>query len=226
MIKKKDPVFWWTWGIFTTGLVLFAVTQMDIFFILIVIAFLMKPTLASVGMLKKYTDERELSINFRSGNIAFFVLMIACVFMAAKLRAENDHAYEMIYMIIVLGLVTKALVYILMAKDFRKTAPKIMITAGILIASFSGMGSIDHGVFSMSFIMNTLPGFIIIGVGILSKFYPRIAAVLIVMMALFISYFIFRRGLGWSSVGTAFIVLTPLIGASYGLWYAVKEKEE
>ena len=226
MFKKKDPIFWWTWSIFTLTLVLFTLTGMDIFLVLIVIAFLLRPTLASVGMIKKYTDERELSINFRSGNLAFFVMMVACVFMAAKLRAEDDHAYEMFYMIIILGMTAKALFYVLMTKNFRETGPKIIITVGLMVAVFSGMGSIQHGLFSMNVLMNSLPGIIIIGIGALSKYYPKVAAIIMLVISISLVTFILMKGITWGQIGTALIIGVPLFSASFGLWKEPKKSSD
>ncbi len=225
-MNRIDPVMWWTWGVFTLSLILFAFTGSDVFLVLVVTAFLLKPTLASAGMLKKYVDEREMSINFRSGNLAFFVMMLACVFMAAILRSQDDNASEMFYMVIIIGIVAKGLLYILMSKNFRETAPKIMITAGILIAAFSGIGVIRHGVFSIDFLMNVLPGTVIIAVGIVSKYYARAGAVSILAIVVFLSLIIFKRGFDWSSAGTALIVVIPLLAASYGLWREIKDEEE
>ncbi|MBU4486718.1 MAG: hypothetical protein KKD38_07290, partial [Candidatus Delongbacteria bacterium] len=119
MFKKKDPIFWWGWGVFALGMILYAVTEMDIFMVTIVIAFLLRPTLASMGLAKKYEDERELSIHFKSGNIAFLVVMIACVFYAAVSKTEKDFTAEMFYTVIIIGLATKGFVYVIMSKNFR-----------------------------------------------------------------------------------------------------------
>ena len=91
---KRDPIFWWASGIFILALVLFALTEIDTYLTLMVLAYLLRPTLASLGMAKKYVDERQMSLNYRSGNIAFFVMMIACVFFSAKLKAENSSLKE------------------------------------------------------------------------------------------------------------------------------------
>jgi len=106
---KKDPIFWWATGIFALALILFAITQNDFFLLtLLVLAYLLRPTLASLGLAKKYVDERQLSLHYRSSNIAFFVMMVACAFLAAKLRAENNHIGEMFYMVMAIGIATAA----------------------------------------------------------------------------------------------------------------------
>ena len=223
MFKKKDPIFWWAWGIFALALILIAITQLDIFLVLVVVAFLLRPTLASLGMTKKYIDERDLSLNFRSGNIAFFVMMVACVFFAAKLKAEDNSIGEMFYMVIMIGLVAKGLAYTLMSKKFREVAPKIIIVVGLLVALFAGMGSIQHGLFSMNVLMNSLPGVVIIGIGVLSKYYPRVAAVVMLLVTIALIIFILMKGITWGQIGTALIVGIPLLSASLGLWLEPKK---
>jgi len=223
---KKEPVFWWSCCIFVAGLILFTVTQYQIFLMLIVAAFLLRPTLASLGMIKKLVDERELSINYRSSNLAFFVVMIGCVFFAAKLESENDHAYEMFYMVIVIGIVAKALFYTLLTNNFRNTGPKIIITVGLFITLFSVLDSLDQGIFSLNFIMNILPGLVLTGLGVISKYYPRAIAVAIFLATVSLIIFIIRNEITWATTGTALIVGVPLLSASLGLWRDPKEKVE
>lgn len=215
---KRDPIFWWASGIFVLSLALFAITQIDTFLALMVVAYLLRPTLASLGLAKKYVDERQMSLNYRSSNIGFFVMMVGCVFFAAKLRAEGDHTGEMFYMVIVLGIVAKALFNVLLSKNFREMAPKIIISVGLLVALFGGMGSIRHGIFSISFLMNILPGLVMTGVGVLSKFYPRASAIVILLLA---AAFIIERMIrdtSWATIGTILIIAVPLLAASWGLW--------
>jgi hypothetical protein len=100
-----------------------------------------------------------------------------------------------------------------------------MITAGILITCFSGAGAFDQGVLSLNFIMNILPGIVIIATGIVSRFYPKAGSIAILIITLYLSYFILRRGVNWSSAGTALLVLVPLLAASFGLWRVIEEKE-
>ena len=104
---KKDPIFWWASGIFVLALALFAITQNQFWLTLMIASYLLRPTLASLGFAKRYVDERQLSISYRSGNIGFAVMIIVCVIFAIKLSAEGNHDFEMFAMAIVIGLAAK-----------------------------------------------------------------------------------------------------------------------
>jgi len=191
---KKNPIFWWASGIFVLGLILYGVTQMDIFLVLPVFAYLLRPTLASFGLAKKYVDERQMSLNYRSSNIAFFVMMIVCTYFAAKLRAEGNSNAEMFYEVIFIGIAAKAVFNVLLKKNFRETAPKIIISVGLLMSLFAAISNIDHGIFSMSFIMNVLPCLLLFGLGITAKYFPRPAAIGILIYAMLLVGFMSRKG--------------------------------
>jgi hypothetical protein len=215
---KKDPIFWWACGIFVLVLALYAVTQYDVILMLIVFAYLLRPTLASLGLVKEHFDERQMSLNYRSSNIAFVVTIIACILMSAKLRAENNAAAEMFFVVIVIGAVAKALFNVLLTKDFREVAPKIIVSVGLFAALFAGMGQISHGIFSLDFFMNILPGLVLIGIGIMSKYVPRIGSILVLLLTL--SFIIWRiiRVEFEDAIGVILIIGVPLLSASYGLW--------
>ena len=223
---KKNPIFWLASTIFVLGLILFAITQNQIFLTFIVAAYLLRPTLASLGIAKKYVDERQLSLSYRSSNIAFFAMMVACVFFAGHLMAKEDHTFEMFLMVIVIGIATKALFNVLLSKNFRGVAPKIIIGVGLLVALFSGMGSIRHGIFSINFLMNALPGLLIAGLGILSKYFPRVIAIVLFFIMIALVIFILRRGIDWATVGTSLIIGVPLLSASLGLWWEPKNTSD
>ncbi len=220
---KKDPIFWWASGIFILSLVLYAITQFDPFLALMIFAYLLRPTLASLGVAKKYVDEREMSLNYRSSNIGFVAMMIACTFFSVKLRLENNDVAEIFFMVMVIGIVVKMLFNVLLTKNFRDIAPKIIISVGLLMALFGGMGSIRHGLFSVPVIMNSLPGLILIGIGVLSKYYPKIAASIIFLLA--VSFVIKRLlvSIDWGNVGTILIITVPLFSAAVGLWIEPKQ---
>jgi len=223
---KRDPIFWCASAIFVLVLALYAITQYDVLLMLIVFAYLLRPTLASLGVARKYVDERQMSLNYRSGNIAFVVTIIACIVMSAKLRAENNAAAEMFFLVIVIGTVAKALFNVLLTKDFREVAPKIIVSAGFFIALFAGISNIDHGIFSLSFIMNVLPGMVLIGIGITSKYFPRIASVLILLLTLFFIIWRFIKVGIEDTIMNILILGVPLLAASYGLWREPKASSD
>lgn len=72
---KRDPIFWWASAIFVLGLILFAVTQDQVWLALGIVSYLLRPTLASLVVAGEYVDERQMSLHYRSGNLAFAVMI-------------------------------------------------------------------------------------------------------------------------------------------------------
>ena len=214
---KKDPIFWWASGIFILALLLFTITQNQFWLALMIGSYLLRPTLASLGVAKRYVDERQLSIHYRSSNIAFVVMIIACIIFAAKLSAEGNPDWEIFNIIIAVGLVVKGLFNVVLAKNLREGATKIIITAGLLITLFMGMNSVEGG-FSVKNLMNLIPGLAIVGLGILSKHFPRSIGVLVFLITVALEFVILSKGLGWAQIGTAIIVGVPLIIAGMCLF--------
>jgi len=211
---KRDPIFWWASGVFVAALVLFAITENQSWLTLMIGSYLLRPTLASLGVGRKKIDERQMTIHYRSGNIAFAVMMIACVIAAVKLEAENNHAFELFAMAIVIGLATKALFNVILVKDYRAAAAKIIISAGLLIALF---GSFEAGSLAGR-LMQTIPGLGIAAVGLLSRKYPRPIGLVIMVATALLLLVILGKGLTWASLGTAAIVGVPLILAALCLF--------
>jgi hypothetical protein len=71
--------------------------------------------------------------------------------------------------------------------------------------------------------MNLIPGLVLVGVGILSKYFPRLTGLLIFLITPFLEFVILRRGLTWAQIGTAFIVGVPFIIAGLCLFSRVQE---
>jgi hypothetical protein len=214
---KKDAIFWWAAGISVLAIVLFAVTQSQFWLALMIVSYLLRPTLASLGVGRRSTDERLLNIHYRSGNVAFAVTIFVCVYFAAKLGAEGNHDFELFAMTIVIGLVTKALFSVIVAHDRRDAASKILIWTGLLVGLFSSFSSFDSGSI-VDIFQSATPGLSIAGVGLLSRFYPRVAAVVILAVAATLLWRILGKGLSWAQVGTAAIVGVPLILAALCLF--------
>jgi len=212
---KKDPIFWWATGIFVLALALFAITQNQFWLALMIGSYLLRPTLASLGVAKHYVDERQLSIQYRSGNIGFAVTIIVCVICAVKLGAENNHDFELFAMAIIVGLAAKALFNVILVTNFREAATKILIGVGLLIALFMSFSSFDNWSLT-KFLMNILPGLAIAGVGLLSKRYPRPIGIVVLVLTALLMIVILRK-ITWGQIATAVIIGVPLIVAGVSL---------
>ncbi len=87
---KKDAIFWWATAIFIMALVLAGIFKNQLFLFLMVGSYLLRPTLASLGLAKNLVDERQMSIQYRSGNIAFVIMIIACIILAVNLCLKDE----------------------------------------------------------------------------------------------------------------------------------------
>jgi hypothetical protein len=213
---KKDPIFWLASAVFFLALLLFAVTKEQLWLFLMIISYMLRPTLASLGAAKRHVDERQMSIYYRSGNIGFAVMIICCVIFAIKLSIENNHDFELFIAAIIIGLAAKALFNVILIKNFRETASRIIIGVGLLVALFA---SFDAGSFT-GIIISILPGLIIAGIGLLAKKYPRIISIVIIVIAIASMIFILTFKKGWGQVVAAAVIGIPLLFAGIGLFQA------
>lgn len=211
---KKDPVFWCATGIFIVAIGLFAATKNQFWLALMIGSYLLRPTLASLGVGKRYVDERQLSIHYRAGNIGFAVMIIVCLICAVGLGAKKNHDFELFIMTVIVGLAARALFNVILVKDIREAASKIIIAAGLLIALFA---SLDAGSF-VGILMNAAPGLAIAAVGLLSKRYPRPVGILVFVLTAILLVVILGKGLRWGQIATAVVVGVPLIVAAVCLF--------
>lgn len=216
---KKDPIFWCATGILVLGFALFAITENQFWVALGIGSYLLRPTLASLGIARKNVDERQMTINYRSGNIGFAVILITCVLYMAKLETEGNHDFELFATAIIVGLIAKALFNVILVKNYREAASKIIISAGLLIALFASMdgGSV------VGALMQAWPGLAIAGVGLLSKKYPRPMGVVIFVLTALLLILIMTVGLQnskslWTQIVVAAVIGVPLILAGICLF--------
>ncbi len=222
---RRDPIFWWATGIFALALLLMAVTRNQLWLVLMIGSYLLRPTLASLGFARRYVDERQMSIHYRSGNIAFAVMIITCIVLAIKLNADGNPSWEMFNIAIIVGLATKALFNVLLVMNLRKAATKIIIAVGLLLTLFVSMGSVDEG-FSLGTFMRVGSMLAIVGVGLLSKKFPRIAGGIMFAITAVLVFFILKKGLTIAQVATALIVGGPLATAAAFLFTRDKSESE
>jgi hypothetical protein len=183
--------------------------------------------MASLGIARPSVDERQMIIHYRSGNIGFAVLLIACVLCMAKLEREGNHAFELFATAIILGLAAKALFNVILVKNYSEAASKIIISAGLLIALFA---SLDGGSI-VGALIQSAPGLVIAGVGWLSKKYPRPMGAIILVLTALMLVMVMTVGLQnskslWGQLAVAAVIGVPLILAGVCLLIGGRGGEE
>lgn len=222
---KKDPIFWWAAGIFVLALVLMAATQDQFWLFLMIGSYLLRPTLASLGLARGYVDERQMSIQYRSGNIGFAAMIITCMILAIKLNADGNSEWEMFLVAIVVGLTARALFNVILVIRPRKAAPKVIIATGLLLTLFVFMESVDSGL-SLETFPRMASMLAIVGVGLLSKKFPRIAGGMTFVITAGLVFVILKKGLTITQAGTALIIGVPLATAAAFLFTRDKSEPE
>ena len=222
---KKDPIFWWAAGIFVLALVLMAATQNQFWLVLMIGSYLLRPTLASLGLARRYVDERQMSIHYRSGNIAFAVMIITCIILAIKLNADGNPEWEMFIVAIVVGLATRALFNVILVMNPRKAAPNVIIAAGLLLTLFVSISEVESGL-SLGTFLRVASMLVIVGVGLLSKKFPKIAGGIMFAITAVLVVFILKKGFAIAQVATALIVGMPLATSAAFLFTRDKSEPE
>lgn len=222
MFKHKDWIFWVATGIFLLSLVLFWVFQNQFVCFLMLLSYLLRPTLATIGLTKHSIDERQISIHYRSGNIAFVAVIVTCIVMVLYLANQDNHDWELFVIVILIGIVSKALFNVLLIKNYRSAASKIIITAGLFIALFE-FAEILNQPFSFQSLLPLLPGLLIAFIGKLSTYFPRTFGILVIALSIAASLVILGKGLTMGQLATELIVAVPL--ALSGICLFIGDKE-
>jgi hypothetical protein len=112
---------------------------------------------------------------------------------------------------------------VILVKNYREAATKIIIAAGLLITLFTSMDSMEGGP-SLGTLINVTPGLAIVGLGLLSKKFPREIGGIILVITAILVLIIFSKGLTIYQVATALIVAVPLVTAAAFLF--TRDKSE
>jgi hypothetical protein len=224
-VFNKDPIFWWAAGIFVLALVLMVATRDQFWLVLMIGSYLLRPTLASLGLARRYVDERQMSIQYRSGNIAFVAMIITCLVLAVNLKADGNPEWEMFIVVIVVGLAIRALFHVMGVMNARRAATKIIIAAGLLLTLFVSLGSLDSGV-SWKTLLRVASMLAIVEVGLLSKRFPKIAGGMTFAITAALVFVILKKGLTIGQAGTALVVGVPLATAAAFLFTRDKSEPE
>lgn len=182
-MRKRDPIFWTASAIFVLSLVL-AGSVHQVALLLMAFSYLLRPTLHALGLARRYADERQLTDQYRSGHIAFTVVVIGLIVLAAErqLRGEPADAY---FALLCIGLAAKALSNRLLGKDWRPTGIVIVLAVAALMTLF---GLLEEGL-TLAGLIHSIPGMILAAIGLTGLRYPRIASVLTFAAAAFSVYY-------------------------------------
>jgi hypothetical protein len=213
-----DHISWTATALFVVSLVLGALVS-PFWLYLLVASYLLRPTLYSLGVARRCADERQLSVQFRSGNIAFTILILAVAGFAIRAQVQHQQVGDFVTLLII-GLAAKALMGLLLIGDFRAAGVRIAIAAGLAIALFTGLeGGSPLGMF-----MQSLPGLLLIAAGMIGHWKPAVGAML--LGACSVASFIFfgpATALTTSRVLMALVLSLPLAVAAWCFWRGARE---
>ncbi|MBE0644360.1 MAG: hypothetical protein IH600_09800 [Bacteroidetes bacterium] len=205
-----DRYSWIAAGMFVAGIAL-GVAVHEAFFFLLVGAYLFRPALLAAGVKKPFADERQLHIQYRSGNIALIVTVLALIAIAINEAAQGRPA-DNYYLILCIGLLAKALVGVVMSGDYRRAGLRITLFIGLLYLTFVGL---EHGP-SLGMLIEGAPGIAILAVGLLGMRWPYASAVLLALLGIgtLVVFGVFG-GVTISRIGVSIILSLPILAAAY-----------
>ncbi len=209
---KRDEIFWIAAILFLISIVLAVSTGEQLWLFLMIASYLIRPTLASLGITRGIVDERQMTINYRSGNIAFAAMIVTSVIISIVQSAKGDHSWELFNIVIIVGVASKALFNVLLVKDYKEAGIRIMMSIGMLMVLFAAL---EEGL-SFNTLMNASPGLAIILVSLLARIYPKPVGILIFLATAALEFVILKKGFTIGQIATAVIIGVPmtLAGAS------------
>lgn len=212
-LRNKDRIFWIASAIFVISLIVMSITQEQLWGFLMVASYLLRPTLASLGVARQSVDERQMSLHYRSGNIAFAVMIMILIAFAVELSIKGDHTWEEFAAVVYVGLAVKATVNVVLSRNFRVASRIMILAVGLLMALFVLM---ENGL-RLQLFPEILPALAIIVMGILAKKYPRVVGAIVLAMTVVAVFFILRIGFYWGQFITAAMIGVPMMLAGWGL---------
>jgi hypothetical protein len=172
---KWDKLSWVASGIFVAGLILGIFN--NYFLGLLIVAYLLRPTLLAFGGGKKYADERQTAIQFQSGNISLTVVIVA-MFILNIMEELEGRPGDKYNGIIILALAVKAIVGLIMLRDYKTAAFRTGFFMGLLLSLFI---LFDSGFKPFGFLIAG-PGFLIMLLSWFGLKKPMLVAVIFVVL--------------------------------------------
>ncbi len=177
---------------------------------------------AALTYFRKHLDEWQLQVHYRSGNIAFATDIVMAIAYTIYYAAHNDHTFEMFIGVVMTGLASKALFNVLLVKDYRMAASKMIMGVGLLVALFS---SFEAG-FNWETLLIISPGLAIAGLGWLAKKYPRVVGSIVLVVTVALLVIIIGKGFRWGQIETALLICGPMVVAAICLFIPDRPSKE
>jgi hypothetical protein len=159
-------------------------------------------------------DERQMSIQYRSGNIAFAVMLGAAIVLAVMQRLKGDPSWEFFNIVIILGLASKALFNVLLVKNYREAGSRIIMAVGALVVLFVAA---ENGP-TLAGLAEASPGLAVVLIGWLARRFPRTIGTFIFVATLGLLVVILGKGFTIGQVTTALVLCVPLSLAGASLF--------
>jgi len=210
---KWDKLSWYAAVIFVAGIILGIFN--NIFFGLLIVAYLLRPTILALGKGKKFADERQTNIQFQSGNIALTVVIIA-MFIFNLIEEYEGRPGDKYNEIIVIALATKAIVGLIMLRDYKTAGFRCGFFMGLLLSLFI---LFDTGFQPMGFLIAS-PGFLIMLLSYIGLKKPMIVAIILGILGITAGvlrgFFFNGHNLPISAnITTTIIISVPLLATAF-----------
>ncbi|MDD5362241.1 MAG: hypothetical protein PHN88_08920 [Ignavibacteria bacterium] len=217
---KWDKISWYASVIFIIGLVLGAIN--NAFLGLLVVAYLLRPTILAFGGGNKYADERQKTIQFQSGNIALTIVIVAMIVFSLidVFQGKRGDQYNNI---LIIALLAKAVVGLIMLRDYKTAGFRSGFFFGLLITLFI---LFDSNFQPIGFLI-ALPGIALMAVSYFGLRKPMIAAIVFgvigITAGIFRTIASFRNSIPLQNeITTIVLVSVPLIVTSFFFYKGAK----
>ncbi len=220
MLGKRDAIFWAACVIFAAALGLGA-ARGQAWLLLAVGAYLLRPTLHSLGLARQLVDERQMEIHYRASNVGFAALVAGNIVVILALMARGDHAWEMAVAVLVVGLAARALTGLLLVGDPAVAGQRILVSVGLLVAIFAAL---DAG--WPYVLVAVLPGLAVAGLGAIAPRFGRASATVCGVCAAAFGALILGTalarpgGANWGTAVALVLICLPLAAAAACFWRA------
>jgi len=217
-VRKKDLIFWIAAAVFLVAVASTVATGDQRYLFLLIAAYFLRPTLAGLGLTGRMVDERQVIIHYRSGNIAFAVMIVASVVMAVVHTRISSTSWEAFTIVVCLGLAAKTFFNVVLAKNYRAAGSRAIVTVGVLWGAFvliDGSATIA-GLASTPVALAAAA--VMVALGWLAPRFPKMTGAGTFAVAFIFMGVVLRKGHTLGQAVTVLLVSVPLLLAAASLF--------